>query len=154
MRANHLSVTATVADSSPEHIGVMVEQSSSCGSCLSKTACGTGKPSGRIEISVNAAFVGNFQPGKRLEMMVPAKSLGKMAVLAYLLPALSLFLGAAMAASFAPGAGDPGALAGAVLGLLVGCWLLRLYDARCNHAGWKVHDLSAGADPQVCFNKS
>ena len=115
MRTNYISVTATVADSSSEHIGVMVEQSSSCGSCLSKTACGTGKPSGRIEISVNAAFVGNLEPGNRLEMMVPAKSLGKMAVLAYLLPALSLFLGAASVASFAPGAGDLAALAGEVM---------------------------------------
>ena len=154
MRTNHISVTATVADSGSEHIGVMVEQSSSCGSCLSKTACGTGNQSGRIEISVNAAFVGKVQPGKRLEMMVPAKSLGKMAVLAYLLPAVSLFLGAATVASFVPGVGDLGALVGAVSGLLVGCWVLRLYDARCNHAGWKVHHLSAGADSQVCFNKS
>jgi len=154
MRTNHISVTATVADSGSEHIGVMVEQSSSCGSCVSKTACGTGNRSGRIEISVNAAFVGKVQPGKRLEMMVPANSLGKMAVLAYLLPAVSLFLGAATVASFAPGAGDLGALVGAVSGLLVGCWLLRLYDARCNHAGWKVHHLSAGADSHVCFNKS
>ena len=154
MRTNHISAAATVADSSSEHIGLMVEQPSSCGSCSSKTACGTGNPSGRIEISINAAFVDNLEPGNRLEMMVPAKSLGKMAVLAYLLPAVSLFLGAAVVASLAPSAGDLGALAGAALGLLVGCWLLRLYDARCNHAGWKARHLSAGGDPQVCFNKS
>jgi hypothetical protein len=62
--------------------------------------------------------------------------------------------GAGVATSvFAP-AGDLPGLAGAGLGLLVGCCLLKLYDARSLQADWQAQNSNAGAAPQVCFKES
>jgi positive regulator of sigma E activity len=121
---------------------------------LNQGGCHQGRSSRRIELADSPDAFAHLQPGQAISMAVEAPALCRMAARAYLLPAVCIVSGAGIATSMAESGGDLAALAGAFLGLLVGCGLLRLYDARSRRAGWEAHHPAADAVPQMCFKES
>lgn len=71
-------------------------------------------------------------PGDRVVLSIGRAALAKMMVVCYLVPAVLMLAGASLGC-LTIGDSDLMSLAGAALGLMVGCALLRLYDSRVGY---------------------
>lgn len=100
---------------------IRITPPSGCGSCRSRSACGAGS-----ERLVWVSAPAGAGVGDRVSLQLPAASLNRAALLAYLLPALTTLAGAALAAP----AGDLAAALSAGAGLGLGLVLLRILGRR------------------------
>jgi sigma-E factor negative regulatory protein RseC len=99
----------------------------SCGQCGSRHACGVSMDDGRGPKLFRLPNIIGARAGDRVMLTVPAGAVLKAAALSYLIPVLAALAGAAAGNAWY---GDPGALLGAGLGLVVGMILLRLAGGR------------------------
>jgi sigma-E factor negative regulatory protein RseC len=100
---------------------IRILPASGCGSCRSRSACGAGS-----ERLVWVAAPAGAGIGDRVSLQVPAGSLNRAALLAYLLPAVTTLVAATIAAP----AGDLAAALAAATGLAFGLVLLRILGRR------------------------
>ncbi|MEF8701584.1 MAG: SoxR reducing system RseC family protein [Candidatus Accumulibacter sp. UW26] len=100
---------------------VRLPVASGCQSCRAQAVCGSGR-----EKSVHVAAASGLAVGDNVSLQVGETSFSLGAVIGYLLPALTLLLGAALF-SFA---GDAAAVLGATIGLVSGILLVRFLDRR------------------------
>jgi positive regulator of sigma E activity len=101
-----------------------------CGSCGAQAACGSGR-----ERLVDVAMPPEIGAGDLVSLQLPETDLNRSALLAYLLPAATMLLGALLLAA----GGDALAALGAALGLGFGLVCLRIFGRR-----------SFGQDIRVC----
>lgn len=125
-------VTGTVTAATGNTLTVRVDRPARCSSCETADGCGVG-PLLRLFVTKNSQYIDikekdsrNFAPGDRVGITLPGRQLAAAALMAYGLPLLGLFGGAAIAVAVAPAGGDVGALAGAAAGTAVSAVLLRL----------------------------
>lgn len=110
---------------------IRIQPPSACGSCRTRSACGTG---GERLLWVDLAT--DARVGDWVEMRMPTAALNRAALVAYLLPAVTTLAAAALAAP----AGDAVAAGAAGVGLAIGLVLMRILG----------HRLAAKAAPQAC----
>ena len=101
-----------------------------CGRCHEDGGCG-GNNLGKMLCSAPRTFrvrnPGNFRIGARVHVAIAEGAVRRSAMLAYALPLLMLFVGASAGSAIA---GEPGAIVGAVAGLLCAWLALRLAHER------------------------
>lgn len=102
---------------------VRVERESACSSCGSRRVCSTGSDKGSL---VSLPVQSGARMGDRVTLSLASGMLTRAALLAYLLPALTTILGAALMSA----AGDLAAVAGALCGLGLGLVALRFLGRR------------------------
>ncbi|MDZ4255827.1 MAG: SoxR reducing system RseC family protein [Sulfuritalea sp.] len=119
---------------------VRLDAPAACGSCGAQGACG-GARARLFRVAV-ATGVG---AGDRVLLQLPEKNLNRSALLAYLLPAATMLLGALLLAV----GGDTLAALGAALGLGLGLICLRIFGRRSVDSGIRAcHPNSTqGASP-------
>lgn len=124
--ARMLHVAAHVLSLQDGMAEVRLDAPAACGSCGAQGACGGGRAR-RVRIAV-APGIG---AGDRISLQLSEADLNRSALLAYLLPAAGMLLGALF---LAPG-GDSLAVLGAALGLGLGLVSLRLFGRRARGHG-------------------
>lgn len=132
---------------------VEATESSGCGACQSKSACGVsglGRFFSNKRQPVAVACGGSAQPGQELVLAVDESEMLRAGLLAYLLPALLAVFGAALADHVWGGdaTGALGALAGFALGLALARLFSRVPDLRARPANSASNNLfSQGETP-------
>lgn len=117
----------------PGAIWVETIQRSGCHGCSAKSGCGTGllgdylSSASRIRVALNSWDCEQISLNDTAVIGIAENTLASSALLVYLLPLVALVLGALAGESFA---GEAGALAGAVAGLLGGASLVRWHSRR------------------------
>lgn len=97
-----------------------------CANCAKKTGCGIGKlAGGRRETLIEVAAADGIVAGDPVRLEIPAERLVGAALLGYLVPSLSLLVGAGLGNFF--GDGDAAAAGGSLLGFALGLALTRLF---------------------------
>ena len=132
MTGADLTEPATVVALDEKSIWVETHRQGTCNACRANTTCGQGLVNrllpGRIHymrIKRAAGISGDIAIGDRVELSVPEGAVLRSSILVYLLPLLLLIVGA-MSGEWL-WAGDPGAIAGGIAGLLVGFGMVRLH---------------------------
>lgn len=82
-----------------------------------------------LEMPVKRTQLDSLSPGDQIVVSVGTTALARMIMLCYLLPAVLMLMGACLGAATMGEYRDLAGVAGAALGLVVGCGLLRLYDS-------------------------
>lgn len=100
---------------------VQIAAVSACGSCRSKSLCGTAAGDGRV---LRVAATAAMRPGDEVTLQVAAGTVASGALLGYLMPALAVLAGAVAGAQLF--GSDAAAAAGAGIGLALGLAALRL----------------------------
>ncbi|WP_308366905.1 MULTISPECIES: SoxR reducing system RseC family protein [unclassified Microbulbifer] len=106
-------------------------QRSGCHGCAAKPGCGTGlledywARASRIRVTLNGRDPEHISLDDSAVIGIAERTLAGGALLVYLLPLISLLLAALAGERLA---GETGAIAGAVLGLIAGAVLVRLYS--------------------------
>ncbi len=122
-----------------ESDGLWVEtiQQSTCDSCAAQKGCGQGvlaKWSGRtarLRILLEGRCADAYQVGEQVSFAVPEELIAKGSLFVYLLPLFSLITGACLGQMWL--ATDLGAMAGSVVGLLIGGVVVRLRAYQLRH---------------------
>lgn len=113
-------------------VWLAAEQAAACGSCATRSACGSGshKPaaSWRVPRSLGAGQA-PLALGDSVHIGVDRSALTRASLTAYALPLVTML----MAASALQGAGDVAAIVAAVAGLLVGVAAARVLARRWRH---------------------
>jgi positive regulator of sigma E activity len=86
-----------------------------------------------LEMPLTSPQSVSLKPGDQIVLSLGTATLARMVVLCYLVPAVLMLLGAYLGAATVGEYRDLAGFAGAALGLMVGCGLLRLYDSS---VGW------------------
>ena len=114
---------------------VETRRQGSCQACSASKGCGQGLMSrllpGRehyIRVLVDGADRDKLVIGESVEIDVPDQVILEASAVVYLVPLLMLIVGMFLGAWAVPG--DPGAIAGGLLGLLSGAMLVRLHASR------------------------
>lgn len=110
---------------------------STCGACAAQSGCGHGMLNkvtagrrGYVRALPGAGGVGAYRIGQQVLLGIPEEIVLRGSFIAYLLPLSCMLPGAVAAAYCWPGAGDPAAVAGAVVGLALGYVLVRRHGVR------------------------
>jgi positive regulator of sigma E activity len=82
-----------------------------------------------LEMPVKRTQMDSLSPGDQILVSVGTTALARMIMLCYLVPAVLMLMGACLGAATMGEYRDLAGVAGAALGLVVGCGLLRLYDS-------------------------
>ena len=107
---------------------VIAVHTGGCGGCGHQAGCGLGRLAGKAgSTALTLPVDESIRPGAQVLLSLPAGRLLRGALLAYLLPALSLLIGAGVGAGL--GGSDGAAAVGAALGLLGGFLLTWLVPA-------------------------
>lgn len=108
-----------------DHMQVAFDPASACGSCGSKKACHSGNPERSLQLPVQAGLAA----GDEILLGIESSSLNLAALLAWLLPAFALLLGAALGQALFGSdlAAILAALGGLTAGLLLARQLARRY---------------------------
>lgn len=108
-----------------DHMQVAFDPASACGSCGSKKACHNGNPERSLQLPVQAGLA----TGDEILLGIESSSLNLAALLAWLLPAFALLLGAALGQALFGSdlAAILAALGGLTAGLLLARQLARRY---------------------------
>lgn len=140
MMARMLHAAARVLSLQDGMALVRLEAAAACGSCGAQAACGSGR-----ERLVDVAVPPDISAGDRVSLQLPETDLNRSALLAYLLPAATMLLGALLLAA----GGDTPAALGAALGLGLGLVCLRIFGRRSDGGGVRAcHPHSTqGASP-------
>jgi positive regulator of sigma E activity len=118
-------------------VGLAIDRGAACQGCAGVSGCG----SRLLESSANSALLFELPAGLKLEsgaevtLLMPARGLGLLVSFCYIVPAFMLLLGAWFGSGLTD-TPDSGAFAGALVGLVVGSCLLRLYDASGGGQAW------------------
>jgi len=109
----------------------------SCDSCASHSVCGLMIMGQEPDLLLLAPAPDNmaFQSGARVTVELSTTGLGRLLALCYLMQPVLMLFGAWLFTRFA-GSSDLAAVGGALAGLVVGCFLLWLYDARGAGQSW------------------
>lgn len=123
-----IDAPGTVTEIDGEYAVVRMDETG-CGRCHEEGGCG-GHNIGQMLCSSPRSFrvlnPGNSRVGDRVKVTVAEGAVRRGAVFAYGVPLLMLFVGALGGSAVA---GESGAIAGAISGLL-GSWLILRYDAQ------------------------
>ncbi|MCX2793638.1 SoxR reducing system RseC family protein [Microbulbifer thermotolerans] len=117
----------------PDAIWVETTQRGGCSGCSSQGSCGTGLLSGyfssasRIRVALNSWDPDDIALHDTVVIGIGENALASGALLVYLLPLISLVLAALGGQALA---GEFGAMAGALIGLLGGAAVVRLHSRR------------------------
>lgn len=106
------------------------EPLSGCGSCQSRTSCGSGllsKAGGSAEHELTVNYQQPLVPGQKVEIGIAETSLLQSALLVYLVPLLGLMLGAVL--FHAIFASELAAAAGAIIGTAASFWGVHRWSA-------------------------
>ena len=132
---HQITAAATVVTRQDGTLAVDVINTPGCGACSQKASCA---PNKSMVLDPQLADPGLLRQaaieGSQVQLTFSASRLMRLALLCYLLPALSLCLGAIAGASIAS-VPDAGAFSGGCVGLLLGALSLRLYDSRSSGLG-------------------
>jgi len=121
-----------------EKDGLWVEtiRKSTCGSCAVRKGCGHGLLNrmadgqrGYIRVLPGDQSVHNIRINDQVLIGIPEEVILRGSFVAYVLPLLSMLLGAIVAANWLPGASDLSALLGAASGLGLGFLLVRWHGS-------------------------
>jgi sigma-E factor negative regulatory protein RseC len=102
-----------------DQVWLAAEKAAACGSCATRSVCGTGSSKPSAGWRVPRAMAGNQAPlvlGDTVHIGLDRQALTRAAFAAYALPLFTMLI----AASTQQGAGDAMAIAAALLGLIVG----------------------------------
>ena len=134
MAAFYLVSDARVIAGNDSSITVQAQPVQSCGGCAMRSGCNPGSHNATVmEVALSGSAKSyQFRHGAVELAVAPAKLL-RAALSCYLQPAVLMVLGAAAGHVVAPSQTDLAAGIGAISGLAVGCWLLRLYHSRVSH---------------------
>ncbi len=116
---------------------VRVVRQRGCDSCASHSVCGLKLLGTEPDLLLLAPAPNNmnFQPGSRVTLELSTAGLGRLLALCYLMQPVLMLFGAWLFNQLA-GSSDLAAIGGALAGLVVGCFLLWLYDARGAGQSW------------------
>ena len=123
-----------------EKQGLWVEtrRASTCNSCAAQKACGQGLMTklmpGKehyIWVVADGDKLAASHVGDMVEVSVPDDVVLKASMIVYLVPLFGLIAGVLLGNNWQPG--DPGAIAGGIIGLLFGLGLVRLHAKRVKH---------------------
>jgi sigma-E factor negative regulatory protein RseC len=104
---------------------VVAVRTGGCGGCGHQSGCGLGRLAGKgRDTEMTVAVDGNIRPGDLVVLALEPGRMVKAALMAYLLPAFTLMLGAAAGAGL--GGSDGTTALGAVAGLMAGLLVTRL----------------------------
>lgn len=110
-----------------------VQAGHACKLCARGTGCGfgalTSEESHLISLPAQANMTGLIR-GQRLRLELPVRGLVRLAVFHYLTIPILMLIGALLGDSLPAVAGEGASIAGAAVGFLMGCAVLRLYDSR------------------------
>ena len=114
-------------------IWVETIQRSGCSGCAAKSGCGTGllgdylAGASRIRVALNSWDSQRISLNDTAVIGIAENTLSLSAILVYLLPLVSLILLALVGEAYAA---EPGAIGGAVVGLLLGAAIVRWHSRR------------------------
>jgi positive regulator of sigma E activity len=125
------------------------QPTTACGSCAQQGSCGFGSLTSRqvARLSLLLPVAVNLREGDTVAVSIAAPELLRAAVACNLIPAATMLAGCLLASYFK--AGDLAAFVGAALGLAVGSWLLKLYDARVSATPGRVRIRPDASKPHV-----
>lgn len=119
--------TGQVTDIRGNHARVEFKPGSACDSCISGYGCGLGpllalfrRPGPMIWIDLNIATDRRIEVGDPVRIGLPATELIKISSLAYVVPVVSMLIGAWLLATLLPQFGDWSAVTGAGVGVGAG----------------------------------
>ena len=125
--------TGKVVSVEADSLWVETIQQSTCGSCEAESVCGQGLMarfflgSRFLQVFLEGRNPDSYQSGDQITIGIPEGVVVKISFLAYLLPLLSLVLGAGLGNAWG---GDLYSLIGAVSGLVAGAALVRWIAGR------------------------
>jgi len=99
-----------------------------CQGCGQGSSCSIGRMASGRKTELSLVAPEGLEVGQQVTLSLPERGLHTMAIIGYLMPALAMVLGAAIAHAFYEGDG-PTAI-GAILGFLLSLALIRLIAAR------------------------
>lgn len=112
------------------------EQKSACSGCQANRTCGMkvlDKLGSEVRYDLQIAIEQPLIVGQRVELGIPEASLLRSALLVYILPLLTLFVGASVLNQFFPG--DLSLIAGGLIGGCFGFLIARFYAAKTEQNG-------------------
>jgi positive regulator of sigma E activity len=130
-----VSTLGTILDCESGQLRVEMERRQGCGACAQKSVCNPAAEvnSLTLEMPVKSLHTDSVAPGDQIVVSLGTTTLARMIVVCYLVPAVLMLMGAYLGAATMGEYRDLAGFAGAALGLMVGCGLLRLYDSS---VGW------------------
>lgn len=145
--------SATVVALEPDCVWVETRRQGSCQACSANKGCGQGLMSrllpGRehyVRALTGAVDRENLAIGDIVEIDVPDEVILQASAVVYLVPLLSLIAGMLVGAWLVPG--DPGAIAGGILGLLFGAALVRWHAHHVRNDSRVQPHIVSGRDAQ------
>lgn len=125
-----IDANATVTSLDGDYAIVQMEETTGCGRCYEEGGCG-GNNLGKMLCNSPGTFrvlnSGNASVGDRVTITIDEGVIRDSVILAYVLPLLSLFIGAFAGLSFA---GEAGAIGGSIVGLIAAWVALRRIQRR------------------------
>lgn len=118
----------------PEIATIDVVRKTACGLCGKSRGCGNafwGKLFGHKDVSLKAENTINAKVGQSVIVGIEEKALLKSALLLYVVPLVTMLFGAILASQVSPS--DLSAMAGAVVGLLMGFFWVKVHVAGHGH---------------------
>lgn len=122
---------------------IRLERDPVCSGCGSRGSCASGSTAAQV---IHMALPGHTRLGDQVTVSMPSSSVTQAAALGYLLPSVSLLVGAIVAANRFEG--DAAAVLGAGLGFVAGLLLARLIS-RLAFAKRFVPTTCAGTPPDL-----
>ena len=131
MHSSVVSTSGTVLGCESGQLRIEMERLEGCGACAQKSVCNPAPKSNTLmlEMAFKRTQMDSLSPGDQIVVFVGTTALARMIMLCYLVPAVLMLMGACLGAATMGEYRDLAGVAGAALGLVVGCGLLRLYDS-------------------------
>ena len=131
MHSSVVSTSGTVLGYESGRLHIEMERLEACRACAQKSVCNPAPKSNSLmlEMPVKRTQMDSLSPGDQIVVSVGTTALARMIMLCYLVPAVLMLMGACLGAATMGEYRDLAGVAGAALGLVVGCGLLRLYDS-------------------------
>ena len=126
-------------------VQIRLERLSGCGQCGSRNSCASGNA---VQV-IRMRLPPSTRVGDHVTVSTPASSVVLAALLGYLLPPLSLMLGAVIAGFFY--AGDGATVLGAAVGFLVGLLFARLISSGMSRNS--IHPFSCHSMAESVFHQ-
>jgi len=132
-----VSTSGTVLGCESGQLRIEMARLEGCGACAQKSVCNPALKSNSrmLKMPVKRMQMDGLSPGDQIVVSLSTTVLARMIMLCYLVPAVLMLMGACLGAATMGEYRDLAGVAGAALGLVVGCGLLRLYDSS---VGWPL----------------
>jgi len=138
-----VSTNATVLEHHAGFLRLRGTPAQSCGGCIQQSGCASRSFGADRSLIIPMESPTGLEAGDTVAISIAARDLLRAAANCYLLPAAAALGGAVLAGYIVEG--DLAALCGALGGLFVGSWPLRLYDARVSYsAGSALSSIRSG----------